>query len=169
MFVNKSRIGYLFEIWIIYFNTKSECVFSKACHLKNHKRNHKNRWIFQIMELSIWKLQRYRILVLCGLGNIIGMHSECSIKRNWYDLNSLSARDSSQLGMTVNEKWLRMTKGYMIRFSLSVAILDMTKPSNSSTPTNGSCVVNISNYQNVHDFGKSWVNEIIGKDLLIIG
>ena len=72
----KSRIGYLFEIWIIYFNTKSECVFSKACHLKNHKRNHKNRLIFQIMELPIWKLQRYRILVLCGLGNIIGMHSE---------------------------------------------------------------------------------------------
>ena len=28
------------------------------------------------MELPIWKLQRYRILVLCGLGNIIGMHSE---------------------------------------------------------------------------------------------
>ena len=72
----KSRIGYLFEILIIYFNTKSECVFSKACHLKNHKRNHKNRLIFQIMELPIWKLQRYRILVLCGLGNIIGMHSE---------------------------------------------------------------------------------------------
>ena len=42
----KSRTGYLFEIWIIYFNTKSECVFSKACHLKNHKRNHKNRLIF---------------------------------------------------------------------------------------------------------------------------
>lgn len=28
------------------------------------------------MELPIWKLQRYRILVLCGLGNIIGTHSE---------------------------------------------------------------------------------------------
>ena len=143
----KSRIGYLFEIWIIYFNTKSECVFSKACHLKNHKRNHKNRLIFQIMELPIWKLQRYRILVLCGLGNIIGMHSE-------------------SYRMTANEKWLRMMKGYMIRFSLSVAILDMTKPSNSSTPTNGSCVVNISNYQNDIDFGKSWVNEINGKGLL---
>ena len=44
----KSRIGYLFEIWIIYFNTKSECVFSKACHLKNHKRNHKIVWFFKL-------------------------------------------------------------------------------------------------------------------------
>ena len=28
------------------------------------------------MELPLWRLQRYRILVLCGLGNIIGQYSE---------------------------------------------------------------------------------------------
>ena len=53
----------------------------------------------------------------------------------------------------------------MIRFSLSVAILDMTKPKNSSTPTNGSCVVNISNYQNEMDSEKFSMNNMNGKDL----
>ena len=41
--------------------------------------------------------------------------------------------------------------GYMIRFSLSVAMLDMTNKSNSTVPKNGSCVVNstleMENYQ----------------------
>ena len=79
------------------------------------------------------------------------------------EIDSLRVRDSNQ--MTATGTWLRMIKGYMIRFSLSVAILDMTRPSNSSTPTNGSCVVNISNYQNEIDLQKSWMNEMNGKDL----
>ena len=53
----------------------------------------------------------------------------------------------------------------MIRFSLSVAILDMTQPKNSSTPTNGSCVVNISSYENEIDSEKLWTEVINGKDL----
>ena len=53
----------------------------------------------------------------------------------------------------------------MIRFSLSVAILDMTQPKNSSTPTNGSCVVNISSYENEIDSDSVWIEVINGKDL----
>ena len=53
----------------------------------------------------------------------------------------------------------------MIRFSLSVAILDMTQPKNSSTPTNGSCVVNISSYENEIDSEKIWTEVTNGKDL----
>ena len=54
------------------------------------------------MELSLWKLHRYRMFALICIGNII-----C----------------------------------YMVRFSISVAILDMTVPQNSSAPisSNSSC------------------------------